>query len=219
MILCWGWLNATLKCALLSHSTMPQMSQVEGACRDTVTTSGSPLLCYSSATITSCFNMIMHSPTFQGSVHNSWKLKLSQFFHGLHTSQTCHSLSMFGMLWINVYDIKFSCLATSHGHWRGVGQHSIGYNQQPDQLYAKEMSCCMKQVVVTPDTDWFSDPWSYLHFFFINLWLTDAYLHSQSFKIHRLGPNSFISIDWFPDMNCKTLWNCCMWRLYFCCVY
>ncbi len=31
--------------------------------------------------------------------------------------------------------------ATSHSHWRGVGQHSTGHNQQPDQLYAKEMCC------------------------------------------------------------------------------
>ncbi len=31
--------------------------------------------------------------------------------------------------------------ATSHSHWRGVDQHSTGHNQQPDQLYAKEMCC------------------------------------------------------------------------------
>ncbi len=31
--------------------------------------------------------------------------------------------------------------ATSHRHWRGVDQHSTGHNQQPDQLYAKEMCC------------------------------------------------------------------------------
>ncbi len=30
--------------------------------------------------------------------------------------------------------------ATSHSHWRGVDQHSTGHNQQPDQLYAKEMA-------------------------------------------------------------------------------
>ena len=52
----------------------------------------------------SCFSMIMHGPMLQGTVHNYWKLTMSQFFHGLHTHQTCHSLSMFGMLWINVYD-------------------------------------------------------------------------------------------------------------------
>ena len=31
-----------------------------------------------------------------GAVHNTWKLKMSQFFHGLHTHQTCHPLSMYG---------------------------------------------------------------------------------------------------------------------------
>jgi hypothetical protein len=36
-----------------------------------------------------------------------WKLKMSQFFHGLHNHQTCHPLSTFGMLWINVYNIVF----------------------------------------------------------------------------------------------------------------
>ncbi len=48
--------------------------------------------------------------------------------------------------------------ATSHSHWRGVNQHSTGHNQQPDQLYAKEMLYSVRQMVVTPDTDWFSDP-------------------------------------------------------------
>ena len=86
-------------------------------------------------------------PVLQGSVHSSWKLKTSQFLHGQHTHQTCHPLSMFGMLWIRlVYDTyttacSCSCQypATWHSHWRGVDQHSTGHNQQPDQLYAKEM--------------------------------------------------------------------------------
>ncbi|XP_064797078.1 probable G-protein coupled receptor 141 [Oncorhynchus masou masou] len=38
----------------------------------------------------------------QGSVQNSWKLKMSQFFNGLYTQQPCHPLSMFGMLCIDV---------------------------------------------------------------------------------------------------------------------
>ncbi len=43
-------------------------------------------------------------PMLQGSVHNSWKLKTSQFLHGQHTHRTCHPLSIFRMLWIGVYD-------------------------------------------------------------------------------------------------------------------
>jgi hypothetical protein len=84
-----------------------------------------PMSCHSSGAITSFFSMTMHSPMSQGSVHNSWKLKRSQFFHGLHTQQTCHPLSMFGRLWID---------ATSHSHWKGVGKHPTSHNRQPDQL-------------------------------------------------------------------------------------
>ncbi len=56
--------------------------------RDTVMRSWGPLLCHSSMTITSGCSMIMHGPMLQGSVHNSWKMKISQFLHGLHTHQT-----------------------------------------------------------------------------------------------------------------------------------
>ena len=110
--------------------------------------------------------MLQHdnSPMLQGSTDNSWKLKTSQFLHGQHSHRTCHPLSMFGMVWIrHVYDTyttacSSSCRypATWHSHWRGVDQHYTGHNQQPDQLYAKEM--CVGQMVVTSDTDWFSDP-------------------------------------------------------------
>ncbi len=31
--------------------------------------------------------------------------------------------------------------ATLHNHWRGEDQHSTVHNQQPDQLFAKEMCC------------------------------------------------------------------------------
>ncbi len=81
--------------------------------RDTVTRSWGPLLCHSSTTITSCCSMIMHGPMLQGSVHNSWKLKTSQFLHGQHTHLTCHPMSMFGMLWIGVYDSVFQFLPIS----------------------------------------------------------------------------------------------------------
>jgi hypothetical protein len=130
--------------------------------RDTVTRSWGPYSCHSSDAITSCFSMIMHNPMLQGSVYNSWNLKMSQFFHGLHIHQTCHPLSMVEMLWIDVYDSLFQFYpANSHSHWRGVGQHSTGHNQQ---LYANEICCCMRQMVFTQDTAWFSDPHPYLFF-------------------------------------------------------
>ncbi len=81
--------------------------------RDTVTRSWGPLLCHSSTTITSCCSMIMHGPMLQGSVQNSWKLKTSQSLHGQHTHWTCHPLSMFGMLWIGIYDSVFQFLSIS----------------------------------------------------------------------------------------------------------
>ncbi len=52
-------------------------------------------------------------PMLQGSVHNSWKLKTSKFLHGQHTHRTCHPLSMFGMLWIGVYNSMFQFLPIS----------------------------------------------------------------------------------------------------------
>jgi hypothetical protein len=98
---------------------------------------------------------------------------MSHFFHGLQTHQTCHPLSTFGMLWIDMYDnmLQFLPISSNHSHWIGVGQHSTGHNQQPDQLYAKEMC----------NTIWGKS------------------------EIHRLGPNEFISIDWFTYMNCNSV--------------
>ena len=127
--------------------------------RDTVMRSWGPLLCHSSTTTTSCCTMIMNGPMLQVSVHNSWKLKTSQFLNGQQTHRTCHPLSMFGMLWIrDAYDTYTTACssswqypATSHSHWREVDHHSTGHNQQPDQLYVKVMCC-------TADSDWFSDP-------------------------------------------------------------
>ncbi len=78
--------------------------------RNNVTRTWGPLLCHLSTTITSCCSIIMHGPMLQRSINNSWKLKTSQFLHGQHTHRTCHPLSMFGMLWIGVYDSVFQFL-------------------------------------------------------------------------------------------------------------
>ena len=60
----------------------------------------------------------------QGSVHNSWKLKMSLFFHDLHTHQTCQPLSMFVMFWVGVYNSVFQFLPISinFAQRRGVEQ-------------------------------------------------------------------------------------------------
>ncbi len=130
--------------------------------RDTVTRSWGPLLCHSSTTITSCCSMIMHRPMLQGSVHNSWKLKTSQFLHGQHIHRTCHPLSMFGLLWIGVYDSVFQFLPISSNFAQPLKRS--GPNFHRPQLTTWSTLCegdvlhCIRQMVVTPDTDWFSGP-------------------------------------------------------------
>jgi hypothetical protein len=135
--------------------------------RDTMTRSWGPLSCHSSTAITSCFSMIMHSPMSQ-SVDNSWKLKMSQFFHGMHTHQTRRPLSMFGMLWIDVYDSMFP--------FRCIGNVTTYHRPQStawSTLCKGDASCCMRQMVITPYMDWFSDPWPY---FSLKVSVTDRYI-------------------------------------------
>ncbi len=114
--------------------------------RDTVMRSWGPLLCHSFTTITSCCSMIMHGPMLQGSVHNSWKLKTSQFLHGQHTHRTCHPLSMFGMLWIGVYDSVFQSFLRYPANFAQPLKRSGPTFHRPQSttwsnFYAKEMCC------------------------------------------------------------------------------
>ncbi len=118
-----------------------------------------PLLCHSSTTITSCCSMIMHSPMLQGSVYNSWKMKTSHFLHGQHIHWTCHLLSMFGMLWICVYDRMFQFLPISSNFTQPL-KRSGPTSHRPQSttwstLCEKDVLHCVRQMVVTPDTDWY----------------------------------------------------------------
>ena len=124
-----------------------------------VTRSWGKLSCHSSAAITWCFSMIIHGPMSQGSVHNSWKLKMSQFFNGLRT----HQLSMFGMFWIDVYNrvVEFPPISSNFAQpLKRSGTTFHGHNQQTDQFYTKEMrhaawgKRCSRR---------FSDPHTYLN--------------------------------------------------------
>ena len=69
---------------------------------------------------------------------------------------------MFGMLWINVYDSVFQFPPISRNftaieeEWDNISQATI------NSLYEGDVSHCMRQMVVTPDTDWVSDPHPYL---------------------------------------------------------
>ncbi len=130
--------------------------------RDTVTRSWGPLLCHSSTTITSCCSMIMHNPMLQGSVHNSWKLKTSQFLHGQHTHRTCHPLSMFGMLWIGVYDSVFQFLPISSNFAQPLKRSGPTFHRPQSTTWStlceEDVLHYVRQMVVTQDTDWFCPP-------------------------------------------------------------
>ncbi len=130
--------------------------------RDTVRRSWGPLLWHSSTTITSCCSMIMHGSMLQGSVHNSWNLKTSQFLHGQHTHRTCHLLRMFGMLWIGVYDSVFQFLPISSNFAQPLKRSGSTFHRPQSTTWSTlcegDVLHCVRQMVVTPDTDWFSDP-------------------------------------------------------------
>ena len=142
--------------------------------RDTMMRSWGPLSCHSSTAITSCFSMIMHCTMLQGSVHNSWKLKKSNFFNGLHTHQTCHPLSMFGMLWIYVSDSMFQFPPLSSNFAQPLKKIGTTLHRPRSTAWStlceEDVSHCMRQMVVTPDAYWFSDPYPY---FFKKLSLTN----------------------------------------------
>ncbi len=53
----------------------------------------------------------------------------------------CACLGCYGSAYTAACSSSCQYPATLHSHWRGVDQHSTGHNQQPDQLYAKEMCC------------------------------------------------------------------------------
>ena len=149
--------------------------------RDTVTRSWRKLSCHSSTAFTSCFSMIMNSLMSQGSVHNYWKLKMSQVFYSLHTHQTCHPLSMFGMLWIDVYGSMFQFPPKSSIFARSLKRNGTIFHRPQSTSWSTlcqgDASHYMRQMS---------------HFFLGYLWPTDAYLYSQSCEIHRLDTNELI---------------------------
>ncbi len=100
-------------------------------------------------------------PHVARSVHNSWKLKTSQFLHGQHTHCTCHPLSMFGMLWIGVYSV-FQFLLISSNCTQPLKKSRPTLHRPQSTTWSTlcegDVLHCVRQMVITPDTDWFSDP-------------------------------------------------------------
>ncbi|KTG40786.1 hypothetical protein cypCar_00021217 [Cyprinus carpio] len=62
-------------------------------------------------------------------------------------SQRAIDMLTAGMSWIGVYDSVFQFLP--------ISSNSTGHKQQPDQ-HQGDVLHCVRQMVVTPDTDWFS---------------------------------------------------------------
>ncbi len=144
----WGCGNE-LRCILLMAFWMH---------RDTMMRSWGPLLCHLSTTITSCCSMMMHGPMLPGSVHNSWKLKTSQFLHGQHTHRTYHPLSVFRMLWIGVFDSELQFLPISSNFTQPLKRSGPTFYRPQSTTWSTlcegDVLHCVRQMVVTPDTDW-----------------------------------------------------------------
>ena len=69
------------------------------------------------------------------------------------------------MLWIVVYDSVFQFPPISSNFTQPLKRSGTTFhNQHPDQLCEVDVLRCMRQMVVTPDTDWFSDLYPYLYF-------------------------------------------------------
>jgi hypothetical protein len=133
---------------------------------------------------------------------------MSQFFHGLHTHQTCHPLSMFGMLWIDVYDSVFQFPPISSNFTQTLSRSGTTFHRPQSIAWSTLM---WRRCVALNETNgghnrYWQVFWSTpVPCFLRYLWLTDAYLYSQSCEIHRLEPDKSISIDWFPYMNCNSV--------------
>ncbi len=92
----------------------------------------------------SCCSMIMHGPCCKDlyTIPGSWKHPSSckaRTLTGHVTHWACLGCS--GSAYTTASSSSCQYPATSHSHWRGVDQHCIGHNQQPDQLCVKEMCC------------------------------------------------------------------------------
>ena len=153
--------------------------------RDTMKWSWGPLSCHSSASITSCFSIIHPCHKDLYTTPGGWKCPRSSMACIL---TRCHPLSWFGMLWINMYDSVFQFPPISSNFAQPLKRSGTTFHRPQSitwsTLCERDVSRCMRQVVVLPDTDWFSDP----HYFpslkhvFVYLWPTDTHLYSQSWN-------------------------------------
>ncbi len=85
-----------------------------------------------------------------------------QFLHGHYTHRTCHPLSMFGMLWIGVYDSVFQFLPISSNSAQQLKKSGPTFHRPQSTTWSTlcegDVLHCMRKMMVTEDTDWFKDP-------------------------------------------------------------
>ncbi len=85
------------------------------------------------------------------------------FLHGQHTHRTCHPLSMFGCSGLAYTDSVFQFLPISSNFAQPLKRSGTTFSQAHNNNLINLMwrkMCChyMRQMEVTPDSDWFSDP-------------------------------------------------------------
>ncbi len=130
--------------------------------RDTVTRSWGPLLCHSSTTITSCCSMIMHGPMLQ--------VICTQFLEAdnipvLAWPAYSPDMSPIEHVWDALdrrirqrvpvpANIQQLCTAIEEEWLTFLRPQSTTWST----LCEGDVLHCVRQMVVTPDTDWFSDP-------------------------------------------------------------
>ncbi len=82
-------------------------------------------------------------------------------------NRTCHPLSMFGMLWIGVYDSVFQFLPISSNFAQPLKRSEATFHRPESSTWSTlcegDVLPCVWQMVVTPDTDWFSAKTKVLH--------------------------------------------------------
>ena len=129
-------------------------------------------------------------PMSQGSVHNSKKLKMSQFSHGLNTHVWWHGWHVWDALdWRVRQPVPISAniqqLQTAiEEEWDNVPQAII--NSRINSMRIRGVALHEGN---GGHTRYWLVLWSRPLPFSRCLWSTDAYLYSQSCEIHILGPN------------------------------
>ncbi len=132
--------------------------------RDIVMRSWGPLLCHSSMTITSCCSMIMHGPCCKDlfTIPGSWKHPsscMASILTGHVTHWACLGCS--GSVYMTACSGSWQYQATSQPLKRSGPTSHRPHSTTWSTLCEGDVLHCVRQMVITPDTDWFSDPPQY----------------------------------------------------------